>query len=108
MIRRTGAGKGRSSKGCRGAELGQDVLRSALVLWLSGQYLNQPLQHVQLGRGLNQIYLTHIDFRGDGWYTKLKLNEETSLKDGLVKGEVQRGNCSLMSKAQRRISERKD
>jgi hypothetical protein len=59
---------------------------------------------------LDKINLAKIDFRGDGWYAKLKLNGETltSLKDRLVKGKEQPGNCLLISKAQRRISERKD
>jgi hypothetical protein len=59
---------------------------------------------------LDHINLTKIDFRGDGWYAMLKVNEETSkgLKDRLVKGEEQHGNCSLISKAQRRTSEEKD
>jgi hypothetical protein len=71
-----------------------------------------PIQEVPADGviSVDQLNLTKIYFRGDGWYAKLKLNEETStsLKDRLVKGEEQHGNCSLISKAQRRISEGKD
>jgi hypothetical protein len=75
-------------------------------------FASLPIQEVPADGviSLDQINLTKIDFRGDGWYAKLKLNEKTStsLKDRLVKGEEQRGNCSLISKAQRRMSEGKD
>jgi hypothetical protein len=59
-----------------------------------------------MGISVDQLNLTKIDLRGDGWYSMLKFNKETStsLKDRLVKGKEQRGNCSLLSKAQRRIS----